>query len=66
MKATKEFSLRISACADCSLPLPLRAARRGEVEATWECCSCGARYQGVFAEDSPKRERRHVRRVCRR
>jgi hypothetical protein len=66
MKATKESSIRISVCDDCTLPLPLRRASRGEVEATWECCSCGAQYQGVIAGDSPKKQRRNVRRVCRR
>jgi hypothetical protein len=67
MKIIKEESIvRIAACDDCSLPLPLRSAKRGEVEATWECCSCGARFHGVIAEDSPKKQKRNVRRVFRR
>lgn len=66
MKTAKDSSVRISVCTDCLLPLPLRTAGRGEVEASWECCSCGARYQGVIADDASKKQRRHVRRVCRR
>ncbi|MFT5522178.1 MAG: hypothetical protein ACI9HK_000115 [Pirellulaceae bacterium] len=66
MKTKNDFVVRIEVCSDCSHPLPLREAKRGEVEATWECCSCGARYQGVIAETSPKRQRRNVRRISRR
>lgn len=66
MKTVKNTIIRISQCNDCLFPLPLRIARRGEVVATWECCSCGARYQGVIAEDSPQKLRRNVRRISRR
>ena len=66
MKLTKEIPVRIERCDDCSLELPLREAQKGEVPALWECCSCGARYNGVIARESTSSERKHVRRVCRR
>ncbi|WP_339909344.1 hypothetical protein [Symmachiella dynata] len=65
-KVAPETSERILACEDCLLPLPLRTARRGEVDAAWECRSCGARVHGVIAEDRPKKLRRNVRRCSQR
>lgn len=66
MNTKQEEAVRIEECPDCSLPLPLRCAKKTEVAATWECCACGARYQGVLAEDSHKKHRRNARRVSRR
>lgn len=48
MSPQQTVSEAISHCATCSLPLPLRRVRPGEVGASWVCMWCGGRVFGVF------------------